>query len=122
MHVNHEEATAVVHAAYDAAQALRIQATAVQETARTACSQNESDFCKTALAPFMCAARQPIKQLLLLRGTTQVLRMQATGVQEDGVHRMCVRNLRLFGMARVDLLAQAGNFALRDPGRLEPHT
>eukprot|EP00195_Chlamydomonas_chlamydogama_P009877 CAMPEP_0202904554 /NCGR_PEP_ID=MMETSP1392-20130828/29972_1 /ASSEMBLY_ACC=CAM_ASM_000868 /TAXON_ID=225041 /ORGANISM="Chlamydomonas chlamydogama, Strain SAG 11-48b" /LENGTH=535 /DNA_ID=CAMNT_0049592221 /DNA_START=68 /DNA_END=1672 /DNA_ORIENTATION=+ len=44
----------------------------------------------------------------------QVLRIQATGPQEDGVHRLCMRNIRLCGTARIDLMRQgAGHFVLR---------
>jgi len=34
----------------------------------------------------------------------QVLRIVSTGPQEDGVHRLCLKGLRLHGTARVDLM------------------
>lgn len=52
----------------------------------------------------------------------QVLRIQSTGSQEDGVHRLCVRNLRVSGVCRIDLMAQAGqgHHALRPHQVLKP--
>ncbi|KAG1655220.1 hypothetical protein FOA52_008896 [Chlamydomonas sp. UWO 241] len=50
----------------------------------------------------------------------QVLRIVGTMAQEDGVHRLCIRDLKMFGSARVDLMCQtpgvdlvlaAGSFA-----------
>lgn len=40
----------------------------------------------------------------------RVVRLVATGCQEDGVHRLCLRNLKISGTARIDLLHQAGGF------------
>ncbi|GLI63783.1 hypothetical protein VaNZ11_006864 [Volvox africanus] len=46
-------------------------------------------------------------------GPWRVLRIQATGAQEDGVHRLCMRGLRMYGIARVDLMQQAGGFVVQ---------
>ncbi|GLC36468.1 hypothetical protein PLESTB_000151500 [Pleodorina starrii] len=47
-------------------------------------------------------------------GPWRVMRLQATGAQEDGVHRLCVRGLRMYGIARVDLMQQAnGGFVVQ---------
>ncbi|PNW78107.1 hypothetical protein CHLRE_10g464450v5 [Chlamydomonas reinhardtii] len=58
-------------------------------------------------------------------GPWRCLRLQATGAQEDGVHRLCVRALRMYGTARVDLMQQAGGFTVQPAwvlnARVEPH-
>lgn len=42
----------------------------------------------------------------------RALRLTATERQEDGVYRLCLRNLRLLGSAQVDLLNQAGGLVV----------
>ncbi|GFR52647.1 hypothetical protein Agub_g15239, partial [Astrephomene gubernaculifera] len=46
-------------------------------------------------------------------GPWRVLRLQATGPQEDGVHRLCVRSLRMYGTARIDLMQQYNGFVVQ---------
>lgn len=38
----------------------------------------------------------------------RVMRLVSTGTQQDGVRRLCLRALRLFGIVRVDLMKQVG--------------
>ncbi|KAG2449309.1 hypothetical protein HYH02_005465 [Chlamydomonas schloesseri] len=58
-------------------------------------------------------------------GPWRCMRLQATGAQEDGVHRLCVRALRMYGTARIDLMQQAGGFVVQPAwvlnARVEPH-
>lgn len=40
----------------------------------------------------------------------RVVRLMSTGTQQDGVHRLCLKSLRLYGVVRVDLLKQVQRF------------
>jgi hypothetical protein len=57
----------------------------------------------------------------------QVLRIVGAGPQEDGVHRLCLKGLRLHGTARVDLMASpswggGGSSCSQQPLVLAPGT